>query len=260
MENNLTFNTPNMKLSILAKIIDLLFPRYCPVCGNRLSGDEESICMSCNLHLPRTDTWEAPYENEMAKMFWHQIPIEKACALFEYKGHSFSSNILYQLKYNHHPEIAYNMGQLLAQEGLRVNFFYDIDGIIPIPLAPNRLKERGYNQSEEIAKGIAELTHLPIYTDIVRRNSFTESQTHKNRWQRQMNVSEVFELYPESNKRKRRKHQGKSSPTSLEGKHFLIIDDVCTTGATIISCCQTIMKAAKGLKFSVISIGWAKNT
>ena len=249
-----------MKLSILAKIIDLLFPRYCPICGNRLAGDEEAICMACNLHLPRTNTWENPYENEMAKMFWHQIPIEKACALFEYKGHSFSSNILYQLKYNQHPEIAYNMGQLLAQEGLRVNFFEGIDGIIPIPLAKNRLKERGYNQSEEIAKGIASLTHLPIHTDIIKRNSFTESQTHKNRWQRLTNVSEVFELYPETNDSQRRTHQKTSSPISLTGKHFLIIDDVCTTGATITSCCQTIMKATKDLKFSILSIGWAKNT
>ena len=181
-----------MRRSILAKIIDLFFPRFCPICGNRLVGEEESICLSCNLHLPRTDTWEKPYDNEMAKMFWHQIPIEKACALFYYKGHSFVSNVLYQLKYNNRPEIASDMGKLLAQEGMRINFFDGIDGIIPIPLARSRQKERGYNQSEEIAKGIAVLTHLPIYTDIVRRTSFKESQTHKNRWQRQQNVEQVF--------------------------------------------------------------------
>lgn len=111
-----------MRRSILAKIIDLFFPRFCPICGNRLVGEEESICLSCNLHLPRTDTWEKPYDNEMAKMFWHQIPIEKACALFYYKGHSFVSNVLYQLKYNNRPEIATDMGKLLAQEGMRINF------------------------------------------------------------------------------------------------------------------------------------------
>lgn len=249
-----------MKLSILAKIIDLFFPRFCPICGNRLSGEEETICMACNLHLPRTDTWENPYENEMVKLFWHQIPIEKACALFYYKGHSSPSNILYQLKYNHRPEVANEMGRLLAQEGMRARFFDDIDGIIPIPLAPKRQKERGYNQSEEIAKGIAELTHLPILTHIVRRTSFTESQTHKNRWQRKENVSKVFELLDKE----------------LHDKHFLIVDDVCTTGATIISCCQTILQGtsccqpmqeetepanrdSKRLKFSVLSIGWAKS-
>ena len=60
-----------MRLSILAKIIDMLSPRYCPVCGNRLNGEEESICVSCNLFLPRTDTWKDPYNNEMAKMFFN---------------------------------------------------------------------------------------------------------------------------------------------------------------------------------------------
>lgn len=255
-----------MRLSILAKIIDLLFPRFCPICGNRLSGEEETICMSCNLHLPRTETWENPYENEMAKIFWHQIPIEKACALFYYKGHAFTSNILYQLKYAHRPEIAFDMGRLLAQEGIRVDFFQDIDGIIPIPLAKNRQRERGYNQSEEIAKGISSITHLPIYTDIVRRISFKESQTHKNRWQRLDNVSQVFELASPYTS-KGNANNPKSAPLTLGGKHFLIIDDVCTTGATIISFCQAISKGLQSqekistsIKFSVMSIGWAKNT
>lgn len=237
-----------MKLSILAKIIDLFFPRFCPICGNRLGGEEEGICMACNLHLPRTDTWENPYENEMAKMFWHLIPIEKACALFYYKGHSLASNILYQLKYNHRPELAVYMGRLLAQEGIKVNFFDDIDAIIPIPLAKNRKRERGYNQSEEIAKGIAELTHIPICTDIVRRTCFKESQTHKNRWQRLDNVNHVFELTSTYRKKK---------SGSLAGKHFLVVDDVCTTGATIRSCCQAIMQAGNNIKFSILSIGYA---
>lgn len=246
-----------MRRSILAKIIDLFFPRFCPICGNRLAGEEESICLSCNLHLPRTDTWEKPYDNEMARMFWHQIPIEKACALFYYKGHSFASNILYQLKYNNRPELAADMGKLLAQEGTRARFFDDIDGIIPIPLSKNRQRERGYNQSEEIARGIADITHLPIYTDIIKRTTFKESQTDKNRWQRQQNVEQVFELCPKY--KPGQAHTSANSSPSLTGKHFLILDDVCTTGATIIACCKTLMEAEHDIRFSVLSIGWAKS-
>lgn len=248
-----------MRLSILAKIIDLFFPRFCPICGNQLVGEEVCICISCNLHLPRTDTWENPYENEMAKLFWHRIPIEKACSLFYYTSHSASSNILYQLKYRHRPETAFDMGQLLAQEGQRVSFFDDIDAIIPIPLAKSRLRERGYNQSEEIAKGIAQLTHLPIRSDIVKRSSFTESQTHKNRWERLENVSQAFELANPCQANDNALHTPKED---LHGKHFLLIDDVCTTGATLISCCQAIIGGKdnpQGIKFSVLSIGWAKN-
>ena len=243
-----------MQLSILAKIIDLFFPRYCPICGNRLAGEEESICLSCNLHLPRTDTWENPYDNEMAKIFWHLIPIEKACALFYYKGHSFASNILYQLKYKHRHDIAFDMGRLLAQEGMRVHFFDDIDGIIPIPITRKRRKERGYNQSEEIAKGIADLTHLPIRTDIVERTLFKQSQTHLNRWGRLEGVKNVFQL---TEKYAPTEDTDKKKGDPIVGKHFLIIDDVCTTGATIRSCCQTIMSAGN-IRFSILSIGYAK--
>lgn len=242
-----------MRLSILAKIIDMLSPRYCPVCGNRINGEEESICVSCNLFLPRTDTWKDPYNNEMAKMFWHRIPIEKACSLFYYKGHAFTSNILYQLKYSHRPEVATDLGILLAQEGMKVHFFDDIDGIIPIPLAPHRQRQRGYNQSEEIAKGIAQVTHLPIYTNIVRRNVFKESQTQKDRWRRNENVKEAFELYPSY---RPDQEKGKNKSGSIAGRHFLMVDDVCTTGATICACCQTLLKAGN-MKFSVLSIGLA---
>ena len=186
----------------------------------------------------------------MAKVFWHRIPIEKACALFYYKGHAFTSNILYQLKYSHRPEVATDLGILLAQEGMKVHFFDDIDGIIPIPLAPHRQRQRGYNQSEEIAKGIQEKTGLPIITDAIRRTVFTESQTHKSRSERQENVKHVFQtsaFYHDA--------QGKHPITNLAGKHLLIIDDVCTTGATLVSCCEELLKAGK-MKFSITTIGW----
>ena len=127
-----------------------------------------------------------------------------------------------------------------------------------IPLAKNRQRQRGYNQSEEIAKGISSITHLPIYADIVRRTTFKESQTHKVRLDRAANVEKVFELAPSYK-------EGKPKEASLQGKHYLVIDDVCTTGATIIACCQAIMgakdcttKNPKHMKFSVICIGWAK--
>lgn len=250
-----------MQISLLGKIIDLFFPRFCIECGNRLVGSEEMLCASCLIGLPYTRTWNDFYENEMAKMFWGQIPIERSVALFRYQSHSLPSNIIYKLKYFDRPEVGIYMGRLIAQKGLGLsniqltgnthsNFFEGIDAIIPIPLTHKRQKHRGYNQSEMIACGIQELTELPIITDAVKRIVFTESQTHKDRWQRQENVEHVFQL---SNSY----HIGKEKhPISdLAGKHLLIIDDVCTTGATIIACCKQLMKVGK-LKFSVASIGW----
>ena len=122
-----------MRLSILGKIINLLLPRYCPVCDNRLLGSEEMLCINCLKHLPLTMTWSDPYENEMAKMFWGRIPIERCAALIYYSSHSKTSNAIYQLKYHHRPDIGIYLGRLIGSKGLEVNFFEGIDAIIPIP-------------------------------------------------------------------------------------------------------------------------------
>ena len=94
-----------MVVSFWHRLLDLISPRLCVVCGQRLTVSEEIICAKCNLHLPRTGFHQDPYENEMAKLFWHQIPIERATALFYYEAHSETANILYELKYKSHPEI-----------------------------------------------------------------------------------------------------------------------------------------------------------
>jgi ComF family protein len=213
------------------------------VCGQRLTVSEEIICSKCNFHLPRTGFQQDPYENEMAKLFWHQIPIERATALFYYEAHSETANILYELKYKSHPEIGEVMGRLVAKELQPSGFFDGIDGIVPIPLAKKRQRQRGYNQSLEIARGISEITNLPIYNKVVRRNVFEGSQTNKGRWERNENVEKVFEMTDE---------------TAIHGKHLLIIDDVVTTGATVIACAKELCKAGN-VKISVLSLGFAKN-
>ena len=197
-----------MRTSLLRDILDLFFPRTCAICGNVLAGGEEMICIKCLFRMPGTDTWKQPYDNEMAKLFWHLIPIERCCALFHHISHATSARAVYQLKYMHHPEMGIYLGRMLAKKGLGIQFFDGIDAIIPIPL--------------------------------------------KNRQERQENVSQVFEAaatYHDG--------QGEHPITQLEGKHILIIDDVCTTGATIISCAETLIKAARKMKISVLTVGFA---
>ena len=230
-------------ISFWHRLLDLISPRLCVVCGQRLTVSEETICSKCNLHLPRTGFQQDPYENEMAKLFWHQIPIERATALFYYEAHSETANILYELKYKSHPEIGEVMGRMMAKELQPFGFFDEIDGIVPVPLAKKRLRQRGYNQSLEIARGISEMTGLPIYNKVVRRNAFEGSQTNKGRWERNENVEGVFEL---------------KDATAIQGKHILIVDDVVTTGATVIACAQELCKAGS-IKVSVLALGFAKS-
>ena len=230
-------------ISFWSSLLDLISPRHCVVCGCRLSVSEEVICSKCNLHLPRTGFQQDPYENIMAKMFWGQIPIERATALIYYEPHAETANILYELKYKNHPEIGEVMGRLMARELQMSDFFEGIDGIIPVPLAKKRERQRGYNQSHELAKGISEITGLPIYNKVVKRTAFEGSQTSLGRWERNENVEQVFEL---------------KDAATIQGKHLLIVDDVVTTGATIIACAKELCKA-EGVRISVLSLGLAKN-
>ncbi len=230
-------------ISFWSRLLDLISPRLCVVCGNRLAVTEEVVCSKCYLHLPRTDFGHDLYENVMAKLFWGQIKLEKATALFYYEPHAETVQILYEMKYKNHPEIGVVMGRMMAKELMKSGLFEDIDALVPVPLAKKREHERGYNQSLELAKGVSEVTQLPIANQVVRRTKFVDSQTHRGRWERNENVEGVFELV---------------DGDSLSGKHVLLIDDVVTTGATIIACAQEMQKASN-VRISVLALGFAKS-
>ncbi len=232
----------NVITEYLVRLINFVSPKKCTICGCRLSIGEEVMCYACNAHLPRTHFSKDPYENYMAKLFWGQIPIEKATALFFYEPRSEVSRIIHSMKYFDHPETGESMGRIVAEEVAADGFFNGIDAIVPIPLAKKRQRQRGYNQSHEIAIGIRGVTKLPILNRCVKRKTFSMSQTKMNRPQRMENVEEAFELL---------------DAQQIAGKHILIVDDVVTTGATVISCARELAKAG-GVRFSVLSLGMTK--
>lgn len=232
-----------MKISFWSRLLDLVSPRLCVVCGERLAVTEETLCSKCYLHLPRTDFGHDLYENVMAKLFWGQIRIEKATALFYYEPHAETANLLYELKYKHHPEIGLVMGRMMARELQKSGLFDDIDALVPVPLARKRERQRGYNQSMMLVRGVNEVTGLPIFNKVVRRTRFEGSQTQRGRWERNENVADVFEL---------------TEGDSISGKHLLLIDDVVTTGATIIACAKEMQKASD-VKISVLALSFAKS-
>ena len=227
----------------ITRILDFISPRLCVVCGQRLAPTERSLCSVCLFHLPRTDFHQKPSDNPMAQLFWGLAPIEKAAALFYYHPHSETAQLVYRLKYNNRPDIGEDIGRVMANELQATDFFSDIDVLLPVPLASKRLRQRGYNQSEQLAKGISDITHLPIVTKALRRKHFQQSQTTLNRWQRQENVEDTFWL---------------KDGSQLQDKHVLLIDDICTTGATLISCANTL-KDIEGIRISVLTLGFTKD-
>lgn len=227
-------------ISVLGRFVDFLCPRACLECGCRLGAEEDVVCLSCNMHLDRTNYAKNPYDNEMAKLFWKLLPIEKATAMFFYHSGDNQSKIIYDIKYYDRDDIGIKMGTYAAKEIIEDEFFDGIDVIVPVPLAKNRLRQRGYNQSEMIALGISDVTRIPVVADAVIRDEFVKSQTHLSPMERRENVDQIFHL---------------EKAVRVKNKHVLIVDDVCTSGSTIRALGTEICKAGN-VKISVFVLGF----
>ncbi len=224
------------------RFLDFISPRQCVVCGERLAPTERSLCSVCVLHLPRTTYQFTPENNPMAQLFWHLTPVERAAALLFYEPHSEMARLVYDMKYHDRPDIGEDMGRLMANEMQFARYFDGIDILLPVPLSRKRMRQRGYNQSEQLAIGISDITHLPVVTKALRRKHFVKSQTQLSRHERQENVDDMFELRDGS---------------LLQDKHILLVDDICTTGATLMACIE-VLKDIPGIHLSVLTLGFTK--
>ncbi|MCR4765874.1 MAG: ComF family protein [Bacteroidaceae bacterium] len=218
-------------------ILDLLFPRYCAVCGNRLYANEHAICEQCLNKMPRSmyHTWE---DNPMIKQFWGKFPTEKATAWFYYTHGSPYAHMIHLFKYHKRKKLAFELGQLMASEIKPSGFFDSIDCIIPIPLHKKKEKQRGYNQSEWLSRGIENITGINIITNAVERTCPTMTQTHKSAKERFDNMQNVFRAI---------------NGNRLKGKHILLVDDVMTTSATLTACADSL-RDIEGIRFSFLTL------
>ena len=221
---------------------DFFFPRWCPACGAKLLHVENPLCLGCMAGLPKVHLGNTP-GNEMEQMFWGIIPIERASTLYLYTKGGGVAQILYAMKYHGRKDICRQMGMLLADELLPSGFFHDIDGLVPVPLHPKRLRKRGYNQSEQLAQGISVRTDIPVYPHVISRVHNNQTQTHKSVYERWVNTETLFRTTPET--------------LRLAGKHLLLVDDVLTTGATLSACAEALLKSVD-VRIRILTQAWAK--
>ena len=224
----------------ISDLIDLIFPRCCMVCDELLSPQERDICLDCMSKLPKI---EKLHLEEIEKVFWGKVEIERATSYIYYHKNSPYNNIIHYLKYKNRPEPGERLAFIAAKEIAETGFFDGIDAIVPLPLSKKKLKERGYNQCDYIAAGISRATGIPVLKGAVVRTTANETQTHKNRDERWKNVEGIFAL---------------DRPQDIEGKHVLLLDDILTTGATLASCAKTI-QAGCNCRISVFTLGYTYN-
>lgn len=222
-------------------LIEAVYPSVCEVCGRRLVEGETMMCLHCLMSMPRTKIHSDQFNTLHQRLASPGVPIERAGSYFYYFRENPYARLIHAAKYNSRPGIARRLGEWYADEISADGFFDGIDVILPVPLHRFKLISRGYNQSEQIALGLSKVTGIPVGDNL--RAARHSTQTRKNAFERMVNVAGIMSVV---------------HGDELVGKHVMIVDDVITTGATMLACVMALHRSVPGIRTSVISIGATK--
>jgi ComF family protein len=190
--------------------VSILFPNMCVHCKDILVSNESFICTSCRLNFPILS--EPTFLSD--KLQNPRISFSRGYLLFRKKG--IAQSILHEVKYKGNYDLGVKIGQMFAQ--LVVGDILNYQVIVPVPLHPERLRKRGYNQSEAFARGVSNFTNIPIVTDVVTKHKDAKSQVYKSKVERLNDLKGAFTI----------------NSSRLNGiQSVLIMDDLVTTGSTI---------------------------
>lgn len=223
-------------------LFNLLFPKVCLGCENFLLLNEEIICTSCRHDLPMTNYHLEP-ENELTKKFYGRIDLQFGSAMLFYHKSGIVHKLIHNLKYYKHQEIGTFLGNCYAEDLANLDILKTFDYIIPVPLHKKRLKERGYNQVETFGKALSDKLKIEYDSKVLVRNIYSKTQTKKNFLRRTEVYDDLFGIHFSENH---------------HGKHFLLVDDVITTGATLEACSRILLQIPNS-KLSIISIADTHN-
>lgn len=229
-----------MRFPIFEDFLALVFPKTCCLCKRSLFDFENQLCKICIANLPVTNYHLRPQNNELVTKIMGLTQPNLVMSFLRFTKKGVSQSLLHQLKYKNKPEIGIELGRIYGSLLLSNNFQKNWDQITPVPLHPLKQKRRGYNQSEQFANGLSESLGIPVITSL-ERVLFTETQTKKSRIERIANVSQVFAI-------------NESKP--VNEKRILVVDDVMTTGATLVSCTNMLYEnQAITVDLAVIAAG-----
>ena len=221
-------------------IIDLFFPKVCAGCHTILITNETVFCTNCRHELPLTQYHLDP-KNEAVKKFYGKIAIEHASALLYFNKKGIVQELIHNLKYKGHEEIGTVLGNWYMEDLKELILETPFDVVIPVPLHPKKFRERGYNQVTTFGKALAKGLNISYNDTLLYRKKYSKTQSKKNLIGRSENIENIFDVhFTEEN----------------QNKHFLIVDDVLTTGATLEACSKALLKIP-GAKISIVCMAMA---
>ncbi len=217
---------------MLDHFLHLLFPHVCIICGESLRQGELHCCGSC---VSRFDRFSSPPEsgevlrNTMVSRYGGKFAFAQGWCLYRFHKANPLQHALHSMKYEGHFTVAEYFGSCLGEWMLSGGSIDGIECIVPVPLHHLKKIERSYNQAEKIAGGIGRAIGKPVRPELLQRHRWTHSQTSLPARQRRKNPEGAF----------------RATGASMPG-HVLLVDDIVTTGATMISAAKALQKAGVG--------------
>lgn len=221
----------------LGDLACLFFPATCGSCNTQLFLHERSVCTKCQLEIEPTDHFCSP-GNQVERLFYGRADVTSAGALLYLPQGGVARKLIHSLKYKERPDVGVWLGEMLGKYWMSAGKNKEIDLIIPVPVDKKRLAQRTYNQCDLIAEGMADIISVEVASDVLIRNSSSGSQTRLGRMERWQNSHQQYEV--------KRSHK-------IRNKRVLLVDDVVTTGATLLQCIECIRIAgAASIHIAVI--------
>ena len=225
----------------VSNVIDLLFPRFCLLCGSAVFEEyEKFLCLGCFSDLPLS-MYSDPLENPMSKTLWGRCEFIMAQSLLNYQRHSIYADLFKEIKYRGRKDLAFYMGILLGRKMKKELKHLDCVVLIPVPLARRKFWMRGYNQAEIIANGIAKSTGISVNRIQLTRSVHRKSQTEKSRVERWLNIQSVY----------------RCSKLPERVQNVILVDDVMTTGATLESCVRALNEE-NNVGVTILTLGFTQ--
>ena len=221
-------------------LVNLFFPPVCAGCHSFLLWNENEICTLCRHNIPLTNHHLNP-ENEAFKKFYGRIPVEYASALLYFHKRGIVQELIHNLKYKGQEEIGAVLGAWYAEDLKNSEIIKSIDEIIPVPLHKRKLRERGYNQVTNFGLSLSKNLNISYNPNLLVRNIYSKTQSKKNLLNRSDGIETIFDV---------------AFTEKDHDKHFLLIDDVITTGSTLEACSHALLKIP-GAKISIVCMAMA---
>ena len=221
-------------------LLNLFFPKVCSGCHAFLIANETVICTKCRHEVPLTQH-HLHSKNEAFQKFYGKIDVIHASAFLSFHKNGIAQELIHHLKYKKQEEIGSILGNWYAEDLKEIKPEIPFDIVIPVPLHPKKQRERGYNQTTTFGKAVAANLSLQFNEQILLRKTYSKTQSKKNRLGRTEGIEKAFDVV---------------FTDQDHNKHFVLVDDVLTTGATLEACSRALLKIP-GAKISIICMAMA---